>query len=67
LEEYSIDTPVDVVIREKLAIQILKPVLNSQVPKDCINYMRKIESATDAIVLADQNGYWNFDDHRKIW
>lgn len=45
----------------------LKPVLNTQVPKDCIRYIDNIWSVTDAIVQAEENGRWDFGELPKLW
>lgn len=67
LHEWEDKEDIDLQLEEKEVIQMLKPVLNSQVPNGCVIYMRYINSVVDAVTTADKNGKWQFGDRRIIW
>ena len=67
LEEYFPWDGIDIKAREKENIRLLKPVLNTQVPSDCVCYMRSINNAAQAAAQADENGRWDFDGCRRLW
>ena len=67
LREWEDKENVDLRLEERKIIQMLKPVLNSQVPDGCLIYMRRINSVVDAVTIADENGRWRFGDKRIIW
>ena len=67
LEEYFPWDNIDIKVREKENIRLLKPVLNTQVPSDCICYMKNIWNAVEAVTQADENGKWDFSECRRLW
>ena len=67
LEEYSNEEEISLREREDANIRLLKPVLNTQVPKDCTCYMENIWNMVEAVTQADENGKWSFEGCREIW
>ena len=67
LEKWSMENNIDLKKQEKEWIRQLKPVLNTQVPVDCVCYMEDIECMVEAVAQAEQNGRWDFSDCEVIW
>lgn len=48
-------------------IRQLRPVLNTQVPHDMVSYINKIQTAEEALIMANNNGQWNFTNLKLLW